>query len=277
MLNVVEAPRRRVSTATLLAAARTDGTERWQGGVTWEPELCSTGNTVLDVRCGPYQTEPDGEGGGVSLKPGQPAETVGEAAPILVWAGTQCGPYADIEELTARLRRFLDVDMHRQLETEFWAGSTAQNTAAGTPYLASTGATVLNGGDPTGLLDALAGMQDSLPGVGVIHATKRVVTRWQALGVVGKDGNAIVDLYGNRVVPGAGYTGSSPTGDPAGAVEWVYGTGPIEARIGEPLVLTDFDRRINQTTVRVEREIVVWFDPCTLTGVPVDLETGSGS
>lgn len=132
-----------------------------------------------------------------------------------------------------RARRLLNANLARIMENELWTGARA--TMAGWPndFFRNT-PTALNGGAATGIVSALAeleqGIFDLANRPGFIHCQPRLAQLWlwNDLIEATPSGRQLVTALGTKIVPGTGYDGSG-TGLAAGthSQSWAYGTGPV--------------------------------------------------
>lgn len=258
----------------LLSAGRTpdDGNGRWQAGFAYTPErTCDDPKIVVD----PCAVESG------DLDPfAEPAEEVWE--PYVVHAAVTCTTLGSVnrgDEALAR-RRLLATEQ-RQIERELWRGDRA--TASGweaNRFLAQAEADVLSPADTgVALTHGLACLEeylaDALDGApGMIHATRQVVTHWQGLDLVRREGNLLLTAFDTRVVPGSGgYDGSGPGGTaPVDGAVWAYATELVDVRLGEiRIVGPDVDRSVNTILVRAERFAVASWDGCAHGAVQLDV------
>lgn len=109
----------------------------------------------------------------------------------------------------------------------------------------------------------------------MIHAPRSIVTLWKNLNLVERQGNLILTINDTIVVPGAGYDGSGPDGQPAAANSmWVYGTGLVDVRLGTIEVVggpnaQGLDRTNNDIIIRASRMAAATFDPCVHLAVEI--------
>ena len=257
-------------------------TERWEDGFAFEPEACEGGGVFDPCAVGIDLTPPAGPG-------------VIEVEPFGVWAGDRCSTFGRTErDWAGRARRLLEAAQSKHLGRELWRGDLARDAGWPNKYLAQHTAQVLNGSPQTpedalalleqGLADCLAG------GIGMIHATRQLVTLWSYRGALRFDGGQILTINGTRVVSEAGYDGSGPAADagsaPAAAGPgsvWAYGTGLVTVRLGaietQPGSLEDArawaqatDRRTNDVQVVATRQVAYDYPPCCHVAVEVDID-----
>lgn len=268
----------------LIVAGRnpSDPDDRWENGITYEPECVPDSGTPLDA-CDPAEVDTPSANATVAWDP------------YFLQVGYNCGTFGwKGRDWQALVRRRLAADEERQLSAELWRGALARAEGYPNRFLASAAADVLTDG-ATGLTDGLACLEQYLAECnggqqGMIHATTQVVDHWLALGhLLRREGNV---LYTNSrdtiVVPGAGYDGSGPQspqplegqGTPEAAAEgsvWAYVTGIIEVRLGRVDVLggpdqpAQMDRTGNSVDLIAERAALASWDLCCHGAVELDV------
>lgn len=283
---VVQAPRPAFPRMGLVASALgppQNEDDRWLNGFAYAPENCA------------------GAGAGEACNPDDVEKSVptnlDEVAfiPFVVYAGDRCSPFELGRDWPGRARRLLEASEQYQIEAEFWSGAIAQNHNAGLAgddpdrwpnrYLADNSqADVLNVAPTFGSMDAtnaLACLERALGECGqgqrgMIHATREVVTIWTARNLITREGNLLVSPNDNIVVPGTGYDGSGPDGQPGvdGRI-WAYATDMVTVRRGPVLTLpTDIrealDRSDNTVTYWAERLAAATFDGCCHAAIAID-------
>lgn len=270
----VQPPRRFPPALTLVGASRTllgdqdlDGQPpRWEGGgVLFSSLPCVVGFEPFEPGCDQITLD--------DLLALEEAE----ADTRHLWVGLRCSTASTTEELLGeQARAFLEVDRHRQLERRFWDSFLA----------VADGPTILSP-DPASspLAYALAALQEALLsgttdspggcGRGMIHATATVASIWYGANLLRREGGLLLDIFDNVIVPGAGYTGSSPADpseiDDTGETSWAYATGPIDTRLGQLRVLTGVDQESNDVTARAQQAAIAYGDPCCRYAVNVNL------
>lgn len=260
----------------------------WQQGVTWE-ERCGGGGTVYDECLAVTGT------GGTPAAQASFTSNVTQvnrgATPFTVFAEFDCSPVgqgftaADLTDRAAEA--LLKVEAH-QITTAFWtgtagkSGTTAQTTVW--PHLAAnttlddsfgirlqTAASplVTGGEDPAVALGQIeANLAACYGGAGVIHIPTFAFPTFKARKLVHRENptDPWTTAAGNTVVPGSGYTGSSPAGAaPAAGTSWIYATGALFGYRGEvdarPFPST-FDRAENTVRYLASRTYLFGFECC---------------
>lgn len=257
---------------------------RWEGGIDHRPMGC--GDASLWAPCDDT----------TKVTADQPAITGN--MPLQVYADDTCSTWApDLDERKQRAWENLTRHESNKIADEFWTG--AKGTAAGYTNLSLVAdATDLNAGtgtvSPTTL--ALAALQEALAQglgdgqAGLIHATRRTVSKWYQLGALWYERDRdldfwtgdgyLVDEFGNIIVSSGGYDGSAPDGEAAATTTepWAYATGPVIVRLGgvdyvpgnwagmAPDLTSD-----NLATIFAERAFTYELDPCTIYAIQVSL------
>lgn len=283
--STVQAPTRVPPVLTLIGASRTligDLTPdtgqpvRWEGGgVEFETLPCNVEETPYVPGCTALDLDGDLAG-----------PDIGKADTITLWKGTKCSSRpGELERGEGRARALLLVDQHRQLEREFWTGEVHQ---AADPdlegrWLAQDGVvTDLSGVGSSPLVYALAALQEALGsgsgdgvgcGRGMIHCTLQVATLWHAASAIRREGNLLLDVFDNIIVPGVGYDGSGPDGtvDGTGETSWAYATGIVDTRLAEILTRGAHDPGNNDVVAIASREAIAYWDGCCHYGINVNL------
>lgn len=261
-----------------LAGTLTDTPDRWETGISWDPESCAAADVDVVDRCG-----------AAALSVPVPADER-EAVPFGVWAGERCSPWDLGRDWQGRALRQLAANRSAIVERELWTGALAQAAGYSNAFLADAGdADVLTAGAVTPL-EGLEILEDALGrllagGRGMIHATPSAVTAWANGGALRRDGNVVVTTLDTIVVPGSGYPGTGPggTGPAAGSV-WAYGTDMVAVRLGEPFVVPGgdtapgtnvpaqgFDRASNTVVVYAWQAAVATFDGCAHVAAQLNL------
>jgi len=254
-----------LTTATVIPGLTRDA------AVEFEPELCGPGGTTRV--CTSDEKPVTGNDDLVSFQP------------YMIYQGAECnrasGPET-FEETRQRASRGLTTSTSWLVEQALWTGE-ANGNAINHP-LADTDAFQPNGrtavGITTGLWDIVEYFNDTIGGaVGMIHVEQRVVPFLMFYGLAERNGNILQVRGTDHVfVAGTGYPGTDPDGAaPAAGESWMYGTTPVEVRLGDVFVPANdesvtLNRQTNQIQVRAERLAVAYWDECAHVGTAVCLE-----
>lgn len=201
--------------------------------------------------------------------------------PYLIGIGDTCGYTLNpntFEELRARARRSLEAQTSHLVEEILWTGVVdGVDFTATHPNVAFIDSTT--NGSPAPPVTALETLDELLIAElggrrGMIHVPAPLLYQLAFYGAIRLNGNTWETVTGNIVVPGTGYPGTDPDGAEDPLATWIYGTSPIELRLGEisvvPEVLDEaIDRDTNALVVRAERPALAYWDLCALVGVPV--------
>lgn len=254
---------------------------RWEGGFTQESVACNAGVRLIDV----CDTVTDYD---VHVSSGN--GTVGDYKPFAVQAHVKCstmnGLYEDWEK---RALMALEACTSNAVEMEFWEGQLTQ--AVDTANVSSTfkNKYLLNGamtdvtptpGTPVKVRHGLALLEGALADAGCgyrgfIHAPVSIASVLPC-----KDcGDGVLETnVGNYVIAGTGYSGKGPgVADPSATTQrWMFATGPVAVRLGEPVVTASEKKQIINTAIndielRAERTASAVWDGCAHFGVLVDL------
>ena len=216
------------------------------------------------------------------------------ARPFVIQTVTHC-PRGSVAEMSARAERHIRAVTSQALAYELWTGEAtaldpwslptgqvygglanprpAASTGDDGPYLNPflNGATMLSGTytDATQAMGAVeAAVAERMAGGPVyLHVPTDFLMG------MGADLREVGDLLqsptGSIVVADAGYPGPGATGTDL----VIYGTGPVQVWLDEPVVydagiqVVDFEQ--NRVGVWAERAALMWFDPQTLVGCTV--------
>lgn len=213
--------------------------------------------------------------------------TIVQNTPITVYVPFHCSSFGSDGDLSRYRQAAIDALRWQggsQLEHEFWSGVWAQSQSLENQYLTdATSMTLVHGGDQLPWPAALALLQKDLKaclgdGVGVIHASPALVSMWHMGYAIKEVGGKLRDAFGNYVVAGPGYPGSDPDDVVTDGIEWAYGTGMVDVRVSEVLVIPDGDEALNRRTNEIEyiaeaQMSAVW-DNCCHFGVQASIADG---
>lgn len=269
---------------------RIESDPHWLNGVWWQ-QTCDIGGLYAAVHCVT----------GLGATKGANVEREAYAAhPTIVLVEIECSAvgYDPAEQNQDALDALARVEEY-QLESAFWTGTAGAVTNAVYPHLASN-AQVLDSafsasqsvvvqlaatnvsasGLALDIAEGLGRLEDALgdcvPGQGVIHMTLTLADIAQSRGLLIERNGRKYTVAGNRVVIGAGYPGTSPTGTTVAGVHYMYATGPVFVIRGDPAVLGEarvsdrFDLATNTMHTIAERTFVVGYACCLFT-VPISL------
>lgn len=210
--------------------------------------------------------------------------------PFLMEVGVACTTLtADAAILRSQMLSYitahLDVSRSSLLGQQVMQGAFS----ATNPSLMSE-AQVITGADES-LLGALEAVEDGLAdlldgGQGMVHLPASLLSALQSGGglrfIAGPDGSfRYYTATGHIVVADAGYAGPSPTanGIVAGEV-WIYGSGPIFAKIDDVVNIDgapweEIDLSVNVMNVHGSQFALAIFEPCSVVAAVVDVSTSA--
>lgn len=247
--------------------------DRWEDGITWQPEQCAGGGRIALDECG-------------SLDPVEAAATPAspDSDPFLVFAGETCSTFGmDARDWNGRARRQLIATRSAQIAAELWTGSL---NGAGLALVDATSDILTTGAKPpaTALAMIEQGLAQLLSGrQGMVHVTPQVLSYLVGESVARLEGNIYTSPNGHIIVPDAGYPGTAPTGTaPSFSSQWIYGTAVVALRIGPVtfnpgtldrarVLAQAMNRATNTITVIAEQTVVIQLDPCGHVAAQVDL------
>lgn len=251
----------------------------WQQGVTWI-ERCGGAGTTYEECLAVTGT------GGTPAAGASLADNVDQlnrgATPFTVYAEFDCAPvgqdYAQDKaaEALSRMEGY-------QTSRAFWTGAAggattvwphlAANTTLDDPQgirLQTAASPLVTGGDDAAV--ALGQIESSLAqcygGQGVIHIPYSALPTFTSRMLIMPDSptGPLRTLAGNLVVPGVGYTGSSPAGAaPAAGTAWIYATGAVFGFRSDVYVREfpgTFDRAKNTVKMMASRTYLFGFECC---------------
>lgn len=260
----------------------------WQQGVTWI-DRCPTGDTTYD-ECLTATSE------STPAEPPAKSANVGQeyrgATPFTVYAEFECTPIG-VGDAQNVARDALARVEQRQVEAAFWTGAAGgqdvvfphlagdAEVAAGEVVLQPAASPLVTGGaDVAHALGALEQeLADCYSGQGLIHVPRSALPTLAAWNLIEDRDGALYTLAGNRIVAGAGYTGSGPDGAaPADGTTWIYATGPVWGYRSEVFVSQirdSLNRSVNTLQMLAERTYLIGFECCLLAahivlGVPTE-------
>lgn len=249
---------------------------RWVNGFSFRSEMCAPGEVAYNcpgdggTPWGGYNTDTEP---GV-LEAGWPSSSSWvQVTPVELSVQVSCGadPGTSPDDLIARARRAFLAAESRLLEQEFWTGTATQAAAYPNQYLNDGNATTIT---PNGGFYALAELQEfaaeSFDGRAMIHATHRTVEFWFRNAELRREGNLILDLFDNIVVPGAGYNGTDQNGNYGtfGETEYAFVTPMVHVLRDANITVTPdtpgeaLDRDVNDRTYRASRIVAVYHSLC---------------
>jgi hypothetical protein len=141
----------------------------------------------------------------------------------------------EAEDFQQRAEEQLDAALTQAIEQEFWDGTLAQANSWPNNYLSNDAAVtdITPGGGPVSVLAGLGmlqtAMKQGMGAQGMIHVMPEAVPNLLNTRLVGK---YLLDMFGNIIVPGVGYSGLGPGGStPDAGTTWMYATDMVSVRV----------------------------------------------
>jgi hypothetical protein len=266
---VINPPQLTPPRVSLLSSADliTDPDGRWEAGYGYSPEGCGEGG--IGLICPAPNT----------IKEACPNPAITAFNPYYVYAADKCSTWSYRErDFYGRAQRKLAVVESWYLENELMTDSLN----LGNSPIIDPAAVVVTAGAVSAIngLAAIEGaIADCSRGTGrmMIHVRPEILVLLAHNNGIRREGNVWLTPLDNIVVPGRGYPGTGPTGQPIGSSEWIYATSMVQIRRGK-LVLTPeqeektadnpqgipaaaIDRRHNDIMVIAERIVSAAWDP----------------
>jgi hypothetical protein len=249
------------------------------GGVEYQP-LCGGAGTTFDYCV---------TGGPAPQMYATAARFFRAALPFTVFAEVDCTPVGTHwDQGFEDAKNILQTTEQYQVERAFWTGQAAgldnivyPHLAAAAPVTQSvvtnglqvtlqTQAVVVSGGslNPVSAIGALEGnLSACYDGMGTLHVPESAIPALANLNMLDERGGALFTKNGNRVVAGAGYPGTSPSGtQPTAGTTWMYATGQMFMYRGPVRTIANevqsLDRSVNTMKARAYRTYVLGWDCC---------------
>lgn len=251
----------------------------WEGGITWDDDICSDIHSTVDFCPIPVT--------------GFPPKILDRdfesccAEPFTVYASYDCPPIGKpAGEAFEVARRRLIAREEREVERVFWSGISEEGTIVD-PSLSFGNSTCgeepfnLTGSQgPVGVVQSMAVLEsalgDCVPGTGVIHANYGIASFLASSFQITEKNGAWYSTTGQRLAIGAGYPGTGPANVAATAgTTWLFATGPIAIYRSEIFLTPErfkeaMDARLNSVQVYAERVYAVGWS-CCLFAIQVQL------
>lgn len=257
----------------------------WKNGIQYQRATCRPAESTI-AQC-PVVT-------GFGKDPTVTGVQTKGAMPFTVYSSITCSPVGGFwEEAEQRTIQGLTDGEARAVERVFWTGNIDHPSGEEIfPHLAHDADVISPDGivllQPaasvitTGAVDIVEAigrlesrLADCYGGIGVIHATRDMISHMSANYLLKEKGQQLQTMGGTPVAFGAGYTGIGPDDtEPPTGVTWIYATGAISLRRSEITVTSNrvqgLDRSINTLQLFAERTYVISWD-CCLFAIPVSM------
>lgn len=253
--------------------------DHWEGGITWDDDLCSVVHSSTDTCPIPVT--------GFTPKITDRDFQSCCADPFLVYATYDCPPVGNTaEEAFLIAKKRLSAREDREVERVFWSGiaedgsSVNPSLAFGNSECGSTPIDLTASAGPVGVVGSMAVLESALgdcaPGTGVIHANFGLASYLAANFLINQQGDQWYTVTGQRLAIGAGYPGTGPENIPASpGTTWIFATGPVIVYRSEVFLTPErykeaFNAKLNSVQVYAERVYAVGWT-CCLFAIQVSL------
>lgn len=166
--------------------------------------------------------------------------------PYSIMAADKCSSFGfGARDYVSRAIELLDYVTPNQLELELWTGTLAQ--ANSLPNLYLTDSNVQNvtpvSGTAVSRIRGIELLEQAMANCGAGQQAY-IHMQPQMAGQLGqftrRVGNLMLSPLDSVIVPGVGYPGTGPGGStPISGTTWMYATGPVRVRLGDPIVYPD--------------------------------------
>lgn len=278
----------------------TEADNRWVDGFEVEQLLCRSNQSAF-MACLPV---PSGSESGYLDRTGDGGNFVKRATAFSVVQGVACSTAGlDYDAAVRTAKAVFAAGLQQTAEyalmtgaysnglTDPEAGQHPLSAVKNPPAAIMQSAAVSTTDVALGPVPALATLEQRLaqrmPVVNTVHVTPSTATILAASGAIeAVDGVMRTKANGNIVVVGTGYPGTVPehttgytpeTGEAEnGAVQWMYGTGPLFVHLGEPEVLTPslkdaVNVENNTSLIVIAQSVAIYWDGCTVASVKTNL------
>jgi hypothetical protein len=256
----------------------------WRLGIMY-PVVCGGASTTYDI-C--IQTLSPSASGSNPTKSAQATRDWRGATPFTVYTEIDCSPVGWWDAAEANVREALRRSEAHVVEEAFWTGTVHGDANIALPHLAADTAIFLGESQPTNMVTLqtaasvpVTGTVDVVEGLGILE--RELSDCYSAQGLIYVTLDVFEELVnellvfqrnglwytakGNKVVPGGGFTGTSPAGAaaPTGTA-WMYATGALMGYRSAPKQVADrtssLDRSDNTLALIIERTYLLGWDCC---------------
>jgi hypothetical protein len=238
---------------------------RWEGGVNIWGYTADVPSTWDACSSGTYRVKDDGE-----------AVAAEGFASFVIYVAQNCSTFGTSSDLAGFARRadaVLEATQSYAVERALARGIDGlDNKFLGDPDLISLATNVT----PAVGLSYLENAIGATGRRGMVHLTPAVAAQLDS-NLSDNGTGTLVTLAGNPVVIGGGYIGTDPTDEPSpdSTHDWIFATGPVEARVSEILpgpgdISGMVDHETNEVIYRAEKLANVGWDGVLQVGVLVD-------
>lgn len=243
----------------------------WEGGITWDDDLCSNIHSTTEYCPIPAS--------GFTPKIADRDFQSCCADPFTVYASYDCPPIGHTAgDAFSIAKKRLSFREEREVERVFWTG-IAENGEQVNPSLAfgnsecgSAPIDLTGASGPVGVIASMAVLESALgdcaPGTGVIHANFGLASFLAANYLITQRDDQWYSVTGQRLAIGAGYPGTGPGNVAATAgTTWIFATGPVVIARSEVFLTPErfteaMDVKLNSVQVYAERVYALGWSCC---------------
>jgi hypothetical protein len=243
----------------------------WEGGITWDDNLCSSVHSTTEYCPIPVS--------GFAPKIADRDFQSCCADPFIVYASYDCPPVGKpAGEAFEVAQKRLSIREEQEVERVFWTGIAEDgievnpSLAFGNSECGSAPVDLTGSGGPVGIVASMAVLESALgecaPGTGVIHANYGIASFLASTFLITQRDDAWFTVTGQRLAIGAGYPGSGPDNIAATAgTTWLFATGPVVIYRSEVFLTPErfkeaMNAKINSVQVYAERVYSVGWSCC---------------
>ena len=234
----------------------------WEGGITWDDDLCSSVHSTTEYCPIPVS--------GFAPKIADRDFQSCCADPFIVYASYDCPPIGKpAQEAFEVAQKRLSIREESEVERVFWSGIAEDgievnpSLAFGNSECGSAPINLTGSGGPVGIVASMAVLESALgesaPGTGVIHANYGIASFLASTFLITQKDDAWFTVTGQRLAIGAGYPGTGPGNIAATAgTTWMFATGPVVIYRSKVFLTPErfkeaMDTKINSVQVYAER------------------------
>lgn len=243
----------------------------WEGGITWDDDLCSSIHSTTEYCPIPVS--------GFAPKITDRDSQTCCADPFIIYASYDCPPVGMPADRAFKLAtQRLAIREEQEVERVFWTGIAEDgievnpSLAFGNSECGNAPVNLTGSGGPVGVIASMAVLESALgecaPGTGVIHANYGLASFLAANFLINQKDDAWYTVTGQRLAIGAGYPGTGPGNIAATAgTTWLFATGPVVIYRSEVFLTPErfkeaMNTKINSVQVFAERVYSVGWSCC---------------
>lgn len=243
----------------------------WEGGITWDDNLCSSVHSTTEYCPIPVS--------GFAPKIADRDFQSCCADPFIIYASYDCPPIGKpAGEAFEVAQKRLSIREEQEVERVFWTGigedgiEVNPSLAFGNSECGNAPVDLTGSGGPVGIVASMAVLESALgecaPGTGVIHANFGIASFMASTFLITQKDDAWFTVTGQRLAIGAGYPGTGPGNIAAtSGTTWLFATGPVVIYRSDVFLTPErfkeaIDTKINSVQVYAERVYSVGWSCC---------------